>query len=129
MACRLASPTMFALPMSPGFRASCAWIRACSSAAFLAFSIASFMKVAACEGWMVLPIGRRSCWDEEETLGCKKKNISIRCIRSSLQATVGRKRPRGHLNPKRQDFCPLLPGCTCGAGGLMKLSCFFLSSI
>lgn len=69
MACRLASPTMLALPMSPGFRASCAWMRACSSAAFLAFSMASFMNVAACEGWIVLPMGRRSDWEEEEILG------------------------------------------------------------
>lgn len=70
MACRLASPTMLALPMSPGFRASWAWMRACSSAAFLAFSMASFMNVAACEGWIVLPIGSRSDWEEEEILGC-----------------------------------------------------------
>lgn len=50
IAWRLARPTMLALPMSPGFSASWAWMRACSSAAFLAFSMASFMKVAAWEG-------------------------------------------------------------------------------
>lgn len=32
--------------------ANCDWMRACSSAAFLAFSMASFMKVAAWEGAM-----------------------------------------------------------------------------
>lgn len=74
MACRLASPTMLALPISPGFKASWAWIRACSSAAFLAFSMASFMKVAAWEGWIVLPMGRRSDWDEEEIFGCWQRN-------------------------------------------------------
>lgn len=74
MACRLASPTMLALPISPGFKASWAWIRACSSAAFLAFSMASFMKVAAWEGWIVLPMGSRSDWDEEEIFGCWQRN-------------------------------------------------------
>ena len=69
IAWRLARPTMLALPMSPGFSASWAWMRACSSAAFLAFSMASFMKVAAWEGWIVLPIGSRSGWEDEGVFG------------------------------------------------------------
>jgi len=28
------------------------------------------MKVAAWEGWIVVPMGRRSDWDEEEIFGC-----------------------------------------------------------
>jgi len=106
--------------MSPGFNASWAWIRACSSAAFLAFSMASFMKVAAWEGWIVLPMGRRSDWDEEEILGCRQR-------RNFCYVSV----PAHPVNSWNGDhgICPVLPAGTCGVGGLMKLSCFFLSSI
>lgn len=64
---------MLALPMRPGFSASWACIRACNSAAFLAFSMASFMKVAAWEGCIVLPIGSRSGCEEEGVFGCEQK--------------------------------------------------------
>lgn len=53
MACRLARATRLCgpvfpkAPRIPGFMASVDWILACSSAALRAFSIASFMKLAA----------------------------------------------------------------------------------
>lgn len=53
MACRLARATRLCgpvfpkAPRIPGFIASVDWILACSSAALRAFSIASFMKLAA----------------------------------------------------------------------------------
>lgn len=57
MACRLARATRLcepvpSVPRMPGFMANCDWMRACSSAALRAFSMASFMNVAACEGGM-----------------------------------------------------------------------------
>ena len=63
MACRLARATRLwgpVVPMAPsmlGFMASWEEMRACSSAALRAFSMASFMKVAAWEGGMdIAPI-------------------------------------------------------------------------
>lgn len=56
IACRFASATRLwgpvfpRAPRIPGFMANWDWIRACSSAALRAFSIASFMKLAACDG-------------------------------------------------------------------------------
>lgn len=78
MACRLARATRLCgpvfpkAPRIPGFMASVDWILACSSAALRAFSIASFMKLAAWEGamdWVAPTAGRmgrgalESVWD------------------------------------------------------------------
>lgn len=54
-ATRLCDPVLFKVPRIPGFMASVDWILACSSAALRAFSIASFMKLAAWEGAMDWP--------------------------------------------------------------------------
>ncbi len=70
MACRLARATRLCgpvfpkAPRIPGFIASVDWILACSSAALRAFSIASFMKLAAWEGamdWFAPTVGRMGC--------------------------------------------------------------------
>lgn len=157
IAWRLARPTMLALPMSPGFSASWAWMRACSSAAFLAFSMASFMKVAAWEGWIVLPIGSRSGWEDEGVFGCeieKKKSaseksnigrqISLFYTYTNTHTHTGGKLRVEHavifwtliwVGCKKRILCltvffsEKLGYNTWGVGGLMKLSCFFLSSI
>lgn len=58
IACRLANatklgePAVLKGPRMPGFMANCDWMRAWSSAALRAFSMASFMKLAAWEGPM-----------------------------------------------------------------------------
>lgn len=113
MAWRLAKPTMLALPMSPGFSASWAWMRACSSAAFLAFSMASFMKVAAWEGWIVLPIGSRSGWEEEGVFGCEiEKKISDRLGRQAGVSVRAHAWTRAHTHTHPVVDCGRLWGAT-----------------
>ena len=79
MACRLARATRLCgpvfprAPSIPGFMASWDEMRACSSAALRAFSIASFMKVAACDG----------CMDSEPTAGGQEE------LERSLDTGVG----------------------------------------